>query len=170
MAGEESHNSEYKQSWNDDCLKAISAMANASGGMLYIGLDDQGNPVELKNTKKLLEDIPNTIRNKLNILPAVELDTITGHKIIRITVPQSAVPVSCSGKYYVRSGSTVQELRGKELSDFLLKKSGTAWDNSVEEECDIKGLDPSTIAEFKRLAADRLPGIVNEIDHSTNPE
>lgn len=140
-------------------------MANASGGILYLGLDDKGNPVELKNTKKLLEDIPNTIRNKLNILAGVELDTRTGHKIIRITVPQSSVPVSCNGKYYVRSGSTVQELRGRELSDFLLKKSGTPWDNSVEEQCDIKGLDLSTINEFKRLAADRLPGIVSENDH-----
>ncbi|MBD3328329.1 transcriptional regulator [Candidatus Peregrinibacteria bacterium] len=167
MTDEESHNIEYKRRWNDDCLKAIASMANASGGTLYLGLDDQGNPFELKNTKKLLEDIPNIIRNKLNILPSVELDVIAGHKIIRITVPQSSIPVSCNGKYYFRSGSTVQELRGKELSDFLLKKSGTPWDNSIEEQCDIKGLDPSTINEFKRLAADRLPGIVNETDHST---
>jgi len=140
MTGEESHNSEYKRRWNNDCLKAIGSMANASGGTLYLGLDDQGNPVELKNTKKLLEDIPNTIKNKLNILPSVELDAITGHKIIRITIPQSSVPVSCNGKYYVRSGSTVQELRGKELADFLLKNPEPLGILVLKNSATIKGL------------------------------
>jgi len=36
MTGEETHNIEYKQKWNDDCLKAISAMANANGGRLLL--------------------------------------------------------------------------------------------------------------------------------------
>jgi ATP-dependent DNA helicase RecG len=164
MFGEETHNLEYKQQWSNDCLKVISAMANSNGGVLLIGLDDQGNPVELKNTKKLLEDIPNTVRNRLNILPTVELDVRTGHKIISITISPSSIPVSFNGKYYLRSGSTVQELRGNELADFLLKKSGTQWDNCIEEHSTLKELDQYTINEFKRLAADRLPGIVNEDD------
>lgn len=166
MTGEETHNIEYKQQWSNDCLKVISAMANSNGGMLFIGLDDQGNPVELKNTKKLLEDIPNTIRNRLNILPMVEMDVKTGHKIIRIAIPPSSIPVSFNGKYYLRSGSTVQELRGNELADFLLNKSGTPWDNCIEVHSILKELDHDTINEFKRLAADRLPGIGNENDHS----
>lgn len=166
MTGEETHNIEYKQQWSNDCLKGISAMANSNGGMLFIGLDDQGNPVELKNTKKLLEDIPNTIRNRLNILPMVEMDVKTGHKIIRIAIPPSSIPVSFNGKYYLRSGSTVQELRGNELADFLLNKSGTPWDNCIEVHSILKELDHDTINEFKRLAADRLPGIGNENDHS----
>ena len=40
MSGEETHNIEYKQKWNVDCLKAISAIANANRGMLYTGLID----------------------------------------------------------------------------------------------------------------------------------
>ena len=166
MTGEETHNIEYKQRWSNDCLKAISAMANSNGGQLFVGLDDHGTPVQLKNTKKLLEDIPNTIRNRLNILPIVELDEKTGHKIIRITIPPSPIPVSLNGKYYLRSGSTVQELRGHELADFLLGKSGILWDSCVEENSALTELDQNTIEEFKRIAADRLPGIVNENDHS----
>lgn len=166
MTGEETHNIEYKQRWNDDCLKAISAMANTNGGRLFVGLDDQGNPVELKNTKKLLEDIPNTIRNRLSILSTVELDKRAGQKIICITISPSSIPVSFNGKYYLRSGSTVQELRGKELADFLLRKSGIPWDNCAEKHFTLKELDASNIDEFKRLAADRIPGIINETNSS----
>lgn len=166
MTGEETHNIEYKQQWNDDCLKAVSAMANTNGGRLFVGLDDQGNPVELKNTKKLLEDIPNTIRNRLNLLPTVEMEKRVGHKIIMITIPPSSIPVSFNGKYYLRSGSTVQELRGKELADFLLEKSGISWDSCVEKHFTLKELDATTIEEFKRFASDRIPGIAKETDYS----
>jgi ATP-dependent DNA helicase RecG len=166
MTDEETHNIEYKQKWNDDCLKAISAMANANGGRLFVGLDDQGNPVELHNTKKMLEDIPNTIRNRLNILSTVELEKRAGHKIILITISPSSIPVSFNGKYYLRSGSTVQELRGKELADFLLRKSGIPWDYYSEKHSTLKELDATTVDEFKRLAADRIPGIINETDFS----
>lgn len=166
MPGEENHNIEYKQKWNDDCLKAISAMANAKGGRLFVGLDDQGHPVELKNTKKLLEDIPNTIKNRLNILSIVKLDKKAGQKIICITILPSSIPVSFNGKYYIRSGSTVQKLQGKELADFLLSKSGIPWDNFVEKHSTFKELEESTIDEFKRFATDRIPGIINETNYS----
>jgi len=47
--GIESENTEYKQLWRSDFLKAISAFANTGGGVLYIGLDDRGKPVGLRN-------------------------------------------------------------------------------------------------------------------------
>jgi len=62
MTNKESQTVEYKQTWRNDCLKAVSAFANSDGGVLIIGLDDRGKPSGLKNAKKLLEDIPNTIR------------------------------------------------------------------------------------------------------------
>jgi len=113
MTNKESQAVEYKQSWRDDCLKAISAFANSDGGMLIVGLDDQGEPFGLKNIKKLLEDIPNTIRNKLGIIPSVEPNKENRKDIIQITVTPCSVPISYNGKYYIRSGSTVQELQGK---------------------------------------------------------
>ena len=64
MTNKESQSVEYKQTWRNDCLKVISAFANSNGGVLIVGLDDTGKPYGLRNTKKLLEDIPNTIRNK----------------------------------------------------------------------------------------------------------
>ena len=55
----ESQNIEYKESWRDEYLKWVCGFANAQGGTIYIGIDDTGNVVEMKNVKKLMEDIPN---------------------------------------------------------------------------------------------------------------
>ena len=167
MADKESHTVEYKQSWRPEHLKVVSAMANGKGGILYIGVDDLGNPVELKNTKKLLEDIPNAVRNKLSVLPSVELGTVQGKEVIKVIISSSSIPVSFNGKYYQRCGSTVQELQGKALSDFLMKHSGKAWDEIVDDKYKYKELDETAITDFTRHAADRIPGIGRETETET---
>ena len=50
---------EWKESWQDKYLEWICGYANAQGGTLYIGIDDDGNVLGLeeKTVKKLLEDI-----------------------------------------------------------------------------------------------------------------
>jgi len=166
MNNKESQTVEYKHDWHNEYLKVVSAFANSSGGVLYIGLDDQGKACGLKNAKKLLEDIPNTIRNKLAILPSFELERKSSKDIIKITILPSSVPVSCNGKYYMRSGSTVQELQGKELADFLLKKTGRTWDMIVETKADLKEIDYNYIEKFKKYAAGRIPSIVKETNNT----
>ena len=69
----ENQNVEYKESWRDEYLKWICGFANASGGTLYIGIDDKGKPCNLKDSKKLLEDIPNKIRDVLGLICDVDL-------------------------------------------------------------------------------------------------
>jgi ATP-dependent DNA helicase RecG len=163
LTNKESQTVEYKQNWRNDCLKAISAFANSDGGGLLVGLDDRGKPSGLKNAKKLLEDIPNTIRNKLGIIPSVEMDK---KDIIKVTVAKYSVPISYNGKYYLRSGSTVQELQGKDLADFLMKKSGRTWDSIVEERAGLNEIDNDFVEIFKKYAVDRIPSIIKETDRT----
>jgi len=42
----ETQNVEYKSSWRDEFLRWICGFANAQGGTLFIGKDDNGNVVE----------------------------------------------------------------------------------------------------------------------------
>jgi len=167
MTNKESQTVEYKQNWRDDCLKAISAFANSDGGKLIIGLDDKGKPSGLKNVKRQLEDIPNTIRNKLGIIPSIERNKKNKKDIIKIIVTPCSVPISYNGKYYLRSGSTVQELKGKYLADFLMKKSGSTWDDIVELRAGFNETDNDSIEKFKKYAVDRIPSIIKETDNTT---
>ena len=63
----EQQNIEYKQSWHDDYLKWICGFANANGGIMYIGINDTGKVVGVPDYKKLLDDIPNKVRNTMGI-------------------------------------------------------------------------------------------------------
>jgi len=151
---------EFKKEWRNEHLKTIVSFANTEGGVMYIGIDDNGRAVTLSNIKKLLEDIPNTIRNKLQITPSVKIEEKDDREVIKITVNSSDFPVFLDGKINIRSGSTTQELKGSELTNFLLEKTGETWDSlTVDATFDNLGLE--TFEYFKGLAIDRLPEIKN---------
>lgn len=153
----ESQATEFKSSWRDEYLKWICAFANTEGGQLIVGVDDKGNPVGVENSKKLLEDLPNRCRDILGIIPSVKLEKKKGKDIITIEVKHSYAPISYHGRFYIKSGSTIQELKGKDLSRFLISKSGKDWEEYVEENTSIEDINIETIDKFKRIAAKRIP-------------
>jgi ATP-dependent DNA helicase RecG len=144
----EQQNIEYKQSWHDDYLKWVCGFANAIGGIIYIGINNKGMVTHLTDHAKLIEDIPNKIRNSMGIICDVQLEDKQGKKYISIKVNPYSVAVSLRGRYYYRTGSTKMELTGVELNEFLLKKAGKTWDDVVEEGASIKDIDESSVAKF----------------------
>jgi ATP-dependent DNA helicase RecG len=161
----ETQNVEFKSSWRDEYLKVICAFSNSDGGVLLIGLNDNGKPIGVKNLRKLLEDLPNKIRSKLGVTPSVEVENRDETDIIKITVQPQAVAVSYNGRYYLRSGSNNFELEANELIEFLLKKRGKSWDEIVENGADYNDINQDTVEEFKRRARDRVPSISVEKDY-----
>jgi ATP-dependent DNA helicase RecG len=154
----ESQTTEFKASWRDEYLKSISAFANTNGGKLFIGFDDKGNPIGVKNSKKLLEDIPNKIINKLGITPSVDLIKKQYKEIISISVQPAPTMISYNGKHYIRCGSTTQEVNGTELSQLILRKAGKTWD-SLFSEAGLENINNKTVDNFKELANNKISGI-----------
>jgi ATP-dependent DNA helicase RecG len=157
----ESQNIEWKQSWHDDYLKWVCGFANAFGGTIFIGKDDNGNVTHLEEYKKLLESIPNKIREHLGIIAEVNLHQENGAHYIEIVVPIYTVPVSLRGRYYYRTGSTKIELTGNALNEFLLKKSGKTWDNVTEPAVTFEDIDSESVKAFIKDAqkSGRMPDV-----------
>ncbi len=157
----ESQNKEWKKNWQDDYLKWVCGFANAQGGRIYIGKDDSGRASGLKNAKKLLEDLPNKIRDQLGLMPQINLLYEDGAPYLEIIVEPSSVPISLRGSYYWRSGSVKQELKGAALTDFLLRKTGMTWDRVIQEKATLDDIDTEALDIFKKDAAraGRLPDL-----------
>jgi len=145
----ETQNIEYKSSWRDEFLRWICGFANAQGGTLYIGKDDNGNVVGVKNAKKLLEDLPNKITSILGIVAAVNLHETEQGEYIEIVVEPQPNPVNYKGEYHFRSGSTKQELKGAALDKFLLQKYGRKWDSVQIPNISVTELKQDTFEFFK---------------------
>ncbi len=149
---QENQNIEWKEIWKDEYLKWICGFANANGGKIFIGKNDKGEIVGLKNYKKLLEDIPNKIKNILGILVDVNLHKTKSGNYIEIIVEKQPFPVNYKGQYFYRSGSTNQELKGLALDKFMLQKKGKTWDSIVMPNVKITDLDNKTFEFFKNKA------------------
>lgn len=148
----ESQNIEWKESWRDEYLKWICGFANAGGGCIYIGVDDEGKVVGVQNGKRLLEEIPNKIQTNLGFLADVNLLSKNDLEYIEIIVSPSSYPVSYKGEYHFRSGSTKQVLRGTALTEFISSKTGIRWEDSVIEGVDVEDLDKESFDIFRREA------------------
>ena len=87
---QESNRIEFKAELNDKLEKEIGAfLNNKEGGVLYIGVDDNGNPVGMPNIDSMQLKIADRIKN--NILPSTlglfdivieEIDKVSVVKIL----------------------------------------------------------------------------------------
>jgi len=148
----ESHNIEYKESWRDEYLKWVCGFANAQGGTIYIGIDDAGNVVGVKDVKKLMEDIPNKIQSGLGIVADVNKHTKDGKDYIEIKVNPSTFPISYHGEFHYRSGATKQQLTGIALTEFITKKTGVRWEDVTVDGITVDDLDAESFKIFRREA------------------
>ena len=75
---------EFKETFVPDIYKEVIAFANTDGGIIFVGVDDNGNPVGLENVDDTYTRITNGIRDA--ILPDVTMFikyTLEKEKIIK---------------------------------------------------------------------------------------
>ena len=163
----EAQHIEWKESWRDEYLRWICGFANAEGGVLVIGRNDKGEVVGVKDAPRLLQEIPNKVRDILGIMVDVNLIEEAGKETVEIVVEPYPSPVSYKGEYHYRSGSTKQELKGAALDRFLLRKQGLHWDGVPVPYVTLADLDDRPLAYFRKHAehSGRLsPAILRETD------
>lgn len=126
----ENQDIEFKTVWKDEYLKWICGMANANGGIIYIGKDDKGKVVGINNAIKLVKEIPNKIKDTMGIIPEVKVEEENNLLYLVIKLDSYPIPISYQGRFYLRSGSNNHEVTGRELDKFMLDRVGKRWEVS----------------------------------------
>lgn len=223
---QESQQTEWKWSWQDEYLKWLCGYANTEGGTLYIGVNDDGYVVGIEDSKKMLEGLPNKINDKLGIIASINIHKANGAVNLRYSksVPENIssrlinqyacgivntrmldssdkrykslatierenkvwenvdgtrdyvsiriikypFAVSCEGKYYKRSGSTLHELNGFELQNFLLERAGKTWDSVSIPEVNVTDLSKEALDAFRQKAVKSNRMTDSEVSVSDN--
>ncbi len=144
----EGQNIEYKRIWKDEYLKWVSGFANANGGKIYIGIDDDMSVVGVSKLHEQMEDIPNKIINLTGVFPETNHVVMDGKDVIEIIIEPCGMPISYRGVYYYRSGATKQEIRGSALHQFLLKRMGLNWEDIPCDGATLDDIDDNAIGYF----------------------
>ena len=153
MKSREKQNIEWKSSWDDEYLKWICGYANAQGGTLYIGKEDNsGKIIGINDARELLKKLPDKITHTMGIIADVNLQNERNLEYIEIIVEKYPSLISYRGKYYYRSGSTMRTIIGAELDKALLKSHGRTWDDIAIPRVSVDDLKKSAIELFKEKA------------------
>jgi ATP-dependent DNA helicase RecG len=114
-----------------------------------------------------LPQLPNKFRDILGVYSEINLKNENRKHFLEITVPRYDIPISVRGKYYIRSGSTLQELKGPALNEFILKRTGKTWDDLPEQRASINDIDEATVKQFLKDAKEvQRINIENDINIS----
>ena len=132
----EGFTSEFKRAMPSDLGREICAFANASGGVILIGVDDAGKVVGVRDHNRLKSQVQSFGRTADPPI-AVEVESVD--KVLCVTVPeQHGKPYSFGGRFFVREGASTQQLSRDEIREFFFKEGLIRMD---ETPCDA--FDPA---------------------------
>lgn len=150
---------EFKESFDSKNLaKEIVAFANASGGRIFIGIDDKGIIKGLKITNKLKSEIDAIARN---CDPSIKINTEVFKEVLIINVWEgSKKPYSCSQGFFLRIGANSQKMSRDEILEFSFSEGRISFDEQINEEFSFKNdFDEEKFNEYlKETNLSRIPG------------
>ena len=140
----ETENIEFKSGFTEEIYKEVIAFANTDGGVLYIGIDNDGNAVGLNNVDDEYTRITNGIRDA--ILPDVTMFvkyTIQENKVVRITISEGTnKPYYLRSKglkpngVYVRQGTSSVQASSEQIRQMIKDSDGDDFESmrSIEQD------------------------------------
>ena len=137
----ETENIEFKSQFTEEIYKEVIAFANTDGGIVYVGIDNEGNAIGLTDVDSEYTRITNGIRDA--IMPDVTMCvkfTIQDNKVVRIIVNEGT-----NKPYYLKS-------KGLKSSGVFVRQGASSVPASSEQiRKMIKESDGDTFEEIRSL-------------------
>ncbi|WP_281324276.1 ATP-binding protein [Flavobacterium sp. IMCC34518] len=128
------------------------AFANAEGGSVYVGVDDNGVAISsFKIGKESVQQWTNEIKNKTipSIIPDVAVEEMDGLSVLVFSIQEFPIkPVAFKGRYYKRVKNANYQMNLQEISDLHLKTFNSSWDYYPSPHYDLGSIDLDKVNRF----------------------
>lgn len=132
----ETENIEFKSRFTEEIYKEVIAFANTDGGIVYVGIDNEGNAVGLADVDTEYTCITNGIRDA--VMPDVTMFvqfTVQENKVVRITVSEGTnKPYYLKRKglkpsgVYVRQGTSSVPASPEQIRQMIKESDGDTYE------------------------------------------
>lgn len=152
----ENEHIEYKSRLTDEIYKEVIAFANTDGGVIYIGVDDEGNATGIEDVDETYTRLTNGIRDA--IAPDVTMFVryaLEENRIIRVEVGEGSYkPYYLKGKglkpagVYVRQGASSAQASPERIRQMIKASDGDVFEDmrALRQDLTFKAVE----AAFKR--------------------
>lgn len=133
----ESENVEFKSQMLEDLYKEVIAFANTDGGVIYIGVDDQGNITGIENVDDTYTRVTNGIRDAIQ--PDVTMFVryvLQDNRVIRIEIGEGSYkPYYLKSKglkpsgVFVRQGASSAQASPEQIRQMIKDSDGDIFEN-----------------------------------------
>ena len=179
----EDKNTEFKREYVEDIKKTLVAFANTDGGNLYIGIDDDGNAVEVNNIDGVMLQVSNVIRDAIKpdlaMFCDVTVETVQDKKVVKITVNRgTARPYYLSAKgirpegVYVRQGASSVPASESAILSMIRETAGDSYEEARSLIQELTFNEANIVFENKQIpfgeAQKRSLGLIGEDGTYTN--
>ena len=116
-------------------LKTLAGFLNTNGGMLVIGVSDDGNPVGIQaddfaNEDKMSLHLVNIVKTRMGVQAMTSLhahfDDNDGCRVMVVKCRKSATPVFLKDgdteRFYIRTGPSTTELSASQTQDYIKQR------------------------------------------------
>lgn len=135
----ETNKLEYKREYTDDIKYTVIAFANTEGGKLYLGIDDDGEPIGVHDVDETMLKSTNIIRDAIKpdvtLFTDCRLEKLAGKNVICITVHRgTARPYYLASKgirpsgVYVRQGASSVPASDAAILKMIKETSGDSYE------------------------------------------
>jgi ATP-dependent DNA helicase RecG len=120
---------EYKEGLSSSFARELVALANTAGGMILLGVRDDGTVKGIADTNQLRARIQDIARN---CDPPVKILVQRIGEVIVVKVRESDTkPVQCSDGHFWRQGAVTQKLSRDEIRDLFRSEGAICFDISL---------------------------------------
>ena len=156
----ENERTEYKVQLTDDIYKEVIAFANTDGGVIYIGIDDQGNVQGIKDVDETYTRLTNGIRDAVQ--PDVTMFVryvLQDDQVIRVNVAEgSCKPYYLKGKglkpngVYVRQGTSSVQASPEQIRQMIKDSDGDVFEEMRSLQQDLTFVEAEKAFHRYRVA------------------
>ena len=124
----EGFTTEFKRSGVSNLGREMCAFANATGGVILIGVTDAGEVKGVAEHNRLKSEVQ-AIARSADPPIAVEIESVG--EVLAVTVPaQHSKPYSFGGKFFIREGASSQQMSRREIREFFYKEGLIRFDET----------------------------------------
>ena len=179
----EDKNTEFKREYAEDIKKTLVAFANTDGGNLYIGIDDDGNTIEVNNIDGVMLQVTNVIRDSIKpdlaMFCEITVETVQYKKVVKITVNRgTARPYYLAAKgirpegVYVRQGASSVPASESAILSMIRETAGDSYEEARSLVQELTFNEADSVFENKQIpfgdAQKRSLGLIGEDGTYTN--